>query len=297
MEYRITHRTTYTYSEPVSVSHHAARFEPLSTPAQVCREFQIRVEPQPSVIKTHTDYFGNRVCVFSIQCLHQRMEVVATSTVSVSPATPPDFASSPAWEQVQRRFRDPVSPEDARPYEFCMDSPLVKAMPEFAAYAQESFAPGLPLLACARDLSQRIHRDFQYDSRATDVATPLAEVWSQRRGVCQDFAHVAIACIRALGLPARYVSGYLRTVPPEGMPRLVGADASHAWFAVHCPKLGWVDFDPTNDLLPSDEHVTVAVGRDFSDVSPLSGILTGGGEHKVAVAVDVEPIMAQPLAS
>lgn len=290
MDYRITHRTTYEYSEPVSVSHHAARFEPRGMSGQECRDFQIAVSPAPAVTKTHADYFGNRVCVFSIQRLHQRMEVLAESVVSVVTGTPPVPTLSPAWEEAQQRFRDPVSPDDARPYEFCMDSPLVGAMPEFAAYARESFAKGTPLLIGARELTRRIYRDFYYDPRATDVATPQMEVWKQRRGVCQDFAHIAIACMRSLGLPARYVSGYLRTIAPEGKPRMVGADASHAWFAVYCPHSGWIDFDPTNDLLPSDEHVTVAVGRDFSDVSPLSGILTGGGEHEVSVAVDVVPL-------
>jgi transglutaminase-like putative cysteine protease len=148
----------------------------------------------------------------------------------------------------------------------------------------------VPLLVGARHLTQRIFREFAYDREATDVATPLLEAWKHKRGVCQDFAHVGIACLRSLGLPARYVSGYIRTVAPAGKARLVGADASHAWFSVYCPHTGWVDFDPTNDLLPGDEHVTVAVGRDFSDVSPLSGILTGGGDHEVVVSVDVEPL-------
>jgi transglutaminase-like putative cysteine protease len=290
MDYRITHRTTYEYAAPVSVSHHAARFQPRHELPQECLDFRITITPPPAVTKTHTDYFGNSLCMFSIQRLHQRMEVLAESTVSVAARTPPVPGLSPTWTDVQQQFRDPVSPADVQPYEFCLDSPLVHAVPEFAEYARKSFQDAVPLLVGARHLTQRIFREFAYDREATDVATPLLEAWKKRRGVCQDFAHFGIACLRSLGLPARYVSGYIRTVAPAGKPRLIGGDASHAWFSVYCPHAGWVDFDPTNNVLPGDEHVTVAVGRDFSDVSPLSGILTGGGDHEVVVSVDVEPL-------
>lgn len=290
MDYRIVHRTLYTYAESVSVSHHAARLEPLQCQGQHCSSFDIAIHPTPDITKTRTDYFGNRVCMFSIQALHQRLDVTARSLVSVAPRTPPVPALSPTWSQVHERFRDPVSPADVQAYEFCLDSPLLAAAPFLAEYARASFRENTPLLVGARDLNRRIHQDFIYDPKATEVATPLLEVWKKRRGVCQDFAHLAIACVRSLGLSARYVSGYLRTRPPEGKPRLVGADASHAWFSVYCPHNGWVDFDPTNDVLPADEHISVAYGRDFSDVSPLSGILTGGGAHRVKVSVDVEPL-------
>ena len=189
-----------------------------------------------------------------------------------------------------RLFRDPVSPEVVEPYEFIFDSPQVRASLELADYARESFAENTPLLVGARELTRRIFKDFKFDPKATTVATPLEEVLEKRRGVCQDFAHLGIAFLRSLGLPARYVSGYLRTRPPEGRPRLVGADASHAWFAIFCPGLGWVDFDPTNDVQPAEEHITVAYGRDFGDVSPVAGILTGGGDHEVKVSVDVNPL-------
>jgi transglutaminase-like putative cysteine protease len=290
MDYRVTHRTTYEYTEPVTVSHHAARLEPRREEGQDCPKFGLTIFPTPDVTKSRTDYFGNRVCMFSIQALHQQLEVTAESLVSVFPRTPPVPGLSPEWADVQKRFRDPVSPADVQPYEYALDSPLIGTAPFLAEYARESFGEDTPLLVGVRDFTRRIYRDFKYDPRATDAATPLAEVWEKRRGVCQDFAHLAIAGLRSLGLPARYVSGYLRTRPPAGQPRLVGADASHAWFSVYCPHGGWVDFDPTNDLLPAEEHVTLAIGRDFSDVSPLSGILTGGGEHRVKVAVDVEPI-------
>ncbi|MBI3881096.1 MAG: transglutaminase family protein, partial [Verrucomicrobia bacterium] len=187
-------------------------------------------------------------------------------------------------------FRDQVSPEIVEPYKFCFDSPLLRASTELADYARQSFPAGTPMLVGVLDLNRRIFRDFSYDPVATTVATPLEEVLEKRRGVCQDFAHLAIASLRSLGLAARYVSGYLRTRPAEGQARLVGADASHAWFSVYCPDLGWVDFDPTNDLMPAEEHITVAYGRDFSDVSPLSGIITGGGKHDAKVSVSVEVV-------
>jgi transglutaminase-like putative cysteine protease len=289
MDYRITHRTIYDYSEGVTVSHHAARLSPIIGATQRASKFTMSISPMPSVRKESRDYFGNHVCFFAIQEIHRHLEVVANSYVTVDAVAAPVLTNSPAWEDAAARFRDPISPDNVAPYEFCVDSPLVQIKPEYATYARQSFAPGTPLLVGARDLMRRIREDFRYDSKATTNATPLDEVWRKRHGVCQDFAHIGIACLRSLGLPARYVSGYLRTYPAEGKARLVGADASHAWFSVYCPSSCWVDFDPTNAVIPTDEHVTVAIGRDFSDVSPLSGILTGGGEHKVRVSVDVEP--------
>lgn len=290
MKYRITHRTVYDYSEPVTVSHHAARVKPRTQAVQQRETFVLHITPAPSLRKMRTDYFGNRVCFFSIQEVHQRLEITAESCVEVARVTPPVPALSPAWEKVVQIFSDPVSPEAVEPYQFVFDSPLVRATRELADYARESFGRGTPLLVGALDFTRRIHRDFKYDPVATTVATPLEEVVANRRGVCQDFAHLAIAGLRSLGLAARYVSGYLRTRAPEGRERLVGADASHAWCSVYCPDLGWVDFDPTNDLMPAEEHITVAYGRDFGDVSPITGILTGGGKHEVRVAVDVEEI-------
>ena len=290
MDYRITHRTVYDYSEAVTVSHHAARLLPMQNATQQVSRTSLTVSPAPAVRKESRDYFGNMVCSFAIQEIHRKFEVIARSQVTVNAATAPVLALSPVWEQVVASFRDPVSPADVAPYEFCMESPCIRLMPDFADYARASFPPGTPLLAGACDLMRRINADFRYDSVATTVATPIEEVWECRHGVCQDFAHMAIACMRSLGLPARYVSGYLRTYPAAGKQRLVGADASHAWFSVYCPVNGWVDFDPTNNVIPSGEHITVAIGRDFSDVSPLSGILTGGGQHKVRVSVDVEPM-------
>ena len=289
MTYNLVHRTIYDYAEPVTVSHHAARVEPRALPSQQVENFSLQIGPVPAVIKPRVDFFGNQVCGFSIQEIHQHLEITACSRVTVAATTPPAPALSPEWVGVVKLFSDPVSPEVVAPYQFVFDSPLLAASPELADYARKSFAAKMPLLAAVTDLNRRIFADFKFDPTATTVATPLEEVLAKRRGVCQDFAHLAIASLRSLGLPARYVSGYLRTHPPAGQARLVGADASHAWFSVFCPDVGWVDFDPTNNLLPAEEHITVAYGRDYADVSPVTGVITGGGAHEVKVSVDVEP--------
>jgi len=290
MNYHITHRTLYEYTAPVSVSHHVARLEPLATATQSRESFSLQIFPMPALRRARTDYFGNQICFFAIQEIHSRLEIITSSRVMVQPKKPAQNESAAPWESVAEMFRDPVSPEVVEPYEFVFDSPQIRASLELFDYARESFVEGTPLVAGVRDLTQRIFKDFKFDPKATTVATPLEEVWANRRGVCQDFAHLGIACLRSLGLPARYVSGYLRTRSPEGRPRLVGADASHAWFSIFSPGTGWIDFDPTNNVQAAEEHITVAYGRDFGDVSPVAGILTGGGRHIVRVAVDVEEI-------
>lgn len=287
MSYSITHRTVYEYPAPVTVSHHVARLNPRETAAQTRESSSLEISPEPAVRGERTDYFGNQLCFFSIQEVHERLEIVARSRVGIRAAKPPAPETCPGWEEVAGLFRDPVLPEVVEPYQFVFDSPQVRASRELARYALESFPKGAPLLAGAMDLTRRIHGDFQYDPKATTVATPLEDVVKNRRGVCQDFAHMGIACLRSIGLPARYVSGYLHTRPAEGRERLVGADASHAWFAIFCPGAGWIDFDPTNNLQAGEDHITVAFGRDFGDVSPVAGILTGGGKHAVRVSVDV----------
>ena len=288
MQYRILHRTVYDYSDPVTVSHHAARLMPRVTGVQQQAVFLLDIAPPPAVRTIHTDYFGNQVCFFSVQQIHRRLEVTASSRVHVNNATQPSLGLSPEWQQVAALFREAATPETVGLHQFRFDSPMIRASPEFVTYASHSFRKDTPLLVGAQDLTRRIHTDFRYDPVATTVATPLEEAWSNRRGVCQDFAHLAVACLRSIGLPARYVSGYLRTHPPPGKQRLTGADASHAWFSVFSPNVGWVDFDPTNDVIPGEEHITVAYGRDFSDVSPISGILVGGGNHAIKVSVDVQ---------
>jgi transglutaminase-like putative cysteine protease len=290
MNYHITHRTLYEYAAPVSVSHHVARLEPRATATQSRENFSLQIFPEPALRKARADYFGNQLCFFAIQEIHSKLEIITSSRVTVQPRNSTQNESTMPWETVAEMFRDPVQPEVVEPYQFVFDSPQIRASRELADYASESFGKDTPLLAGARELTRRIFEDFKFDPKATTVATPLEEVWKKRRGVCQDFAHLGIACMRSLGLPARYVSGYLRTRPPEGKPRLVGADASHAWFRIFCPGTGWVDFDPTNNVQPAEEHIIVAYGRDFGDVSPVAGILTGGGEHEVKVSVDVAEI-------
>jgi transglutaminase-like putative cysteine protease len=290
VNYHIIHRTLYEYAAPVTVSHHVTRLEPRALPTQCCEEFSLKIFPAPALSRTRQDYFGNRLCFFSIQEVHDKLEIITHSRVTVNARPLPAPNATPAWEEAAKLFRDPVSPEVVDAYEFVFDSPHVRASLELFDYALASFGKGTPLLTGVADLTRRIFEDFKYDPKATTIATPIEEVWKKRRGVCQDFAHLGIACLCSLGLPARYVSGYLRTRPPEGKPRLVGVDASHAWFQVFCPDAGWVDFDPTNNVQPGEEHITVAYGRDFGDVSPVAGILTGGGQHDVLVSVDVEEI-------
>jgi transglutaminase-like putative cysteine protease len=294
MNYHLTHRTLYEYAAPVTVSHHVTRLEPRVSATQTCENYSLRIFPEPALRKTRRDYFGNQLCFFALQEIHRRLEIITHSRVSVTARPLPALATTPPWEQVVSLFRDPVSPEVVEPYQFVFDSPQVRASFELADYARASFPPETPLLAGAADLTRRIFEDFKFDPRATTVATPIEEVWQKRRGVCQDFAHLGIGCLRSLGLAAYYVSGYLRTHPPAGQARRVGADASHAWLRIFCPGTGWVDFDPTNNLQPGEEHITVAYGRDFDDVSPVAGILTGGGDHEVKVSVDVEEIGNPP---
>jgi transglutaminase-like putative cysteine protease len=290
MRYRILHQTSYTYSERVTISHHAARLKPRALKLQECEAFELGFRPLPGVQKVRTDFFGNEIQFFSVQEVHGGLDITARSLVTVFPRPDLRLTDSPSWEEVAELFQEPVLPGNVSPYQFIFDSHLVQATPGLAAYARPSFRSGRPLMRAARDLCRRIHQEFKFNPKATTVSTPLASVLEKRQGVCQDFAHLAIGCLRSMGLPARYVSGYIRTVPPKGKPRLVGADASHAWLSVYCPKLGWVDLDPTNNLIPSEDHITVAIGRDYADVSPVAGVLTGGGGHEVSVSVDVEAL-------
>jgi transglutaminase-like putative cysteine protease len=287
---RVVHRSLYAYGEPVSTSHHESHLAPRDGEFQRTLEHELAISPLPSVRRDRVDYFGNRACHFSIREPHRALEVVATSVVEVYRATPPLASASPSWEVVRDRLRSDRRRDVLDAYALTLESPLARPGAAVGDYAAPSFAPGRPILEAVRDLTRRIRGDFVYDSEATDVATPVAEVLRRRRGVCQDFAHLQISCLRALGLPGRYVSGYLLTRPPPGRPRLVGADASHAWIATFVPDFGWVDFDPTNDLIPGDEHVTVSHGRDFGDVTPLKGVILGGGKHEVRVNVDVEVV-------
>jgi transglutaminase-like putative cysteine protease len=281
IQYEVVHTTVYDYSESVAVSHHLARLNPRVLPRQQNLQHDLQIEPAPAVMTTHTDYFGNAVTYFAMQGPHKRLTVRARSRVTLQATSVPP-ADTPPWEEVADRAALPLEA-----LEFLFDSASIPAGADMAAYARAAFPPGKPLLDAVLELTSRIHDEFKFDREATTVATPLADVFKSRRGVCQDFARLEIACLRSLGLPARYVSGYLETVPPPGRPRLLGADASHAWLAFYCPGAGWIHVDPTNNLLPSLRHVTVAWGRDYTDVSPIHGVILGGGRHTLRVNVDV----------
>jgi transglutaminase-like putative cysteine protease len=287
--YDITHTTAYSYQSPVTVSYHLLWMTPRRSRRQLVMEHDLRVEPEAATTSHRADYFGNDVVYAAIEGVHRRLVVTSRSRVAVGPAFIPEISETPNWEGVRRLCISDRSPATLEAAEFVHASPAVPLEPALADYAAVSFPPGHPVLAAVLDLNHRIHADFSFDPAATTVATPLLEVFRNRRGVCQDFAHLQIACLRSLGLPARYVSGYLETIPPPGQPRLVGADASHAWVSFFCPGMGWIDLDPTNDCLPSLRHITVAWGRDYTDVSPIRGVLLGGGEHALAVGVDVVP--------
>jgi transglutaminase-like putative cysteine protease len=295
MKYRIVHTTKYSGDEPASVAHNEARLRPRSLPHQVCHVHDLQVSPMPSTRSNRTDYFGNSVCEFSFNQGYAELEISAVSDVSVSSCAPAADQASPPWDTVAERLRAQVSETDLAAFEYVFDSPRVQTFAAVADYARSSFAAGRPILEVLADLMARLQGDFTYDPKATTVTTPVEEVFELRRGVCQDFAHLGIAAVRSMGLAARYVSGYLQTRPPPGKPRLIGSDASHAWLSVYCGPTGWVDLDPTNNLFPGIEHITLGWGRDYGDVPPIRGVFIGGGRNRHTVSVDVAPIESEPI--
>jgi transglutaminase-like putative cysteine protease len=292
--YEVSHRTRYRYSIPVSFSHHRLHLTPRPSAHQVCHRTALSVSPNPTVQTAGEDYFGNPVTNVTLQDQHKELVLHARSVIEVFPTTPPDPGATAPWDGIYDDLYADTSDSGLDAIQYVFDSPRAASSSTLAQYAGASFAAGAPVLAGALDLTRRIHEEFTYDNAATTVSTPVEEVFAGRRGVCQDFAHLEIACLRSLGLPARYVSGYLLTRPPEGRERLIGADASHAWLAVWVPGHGWVDLDPTNNLLVSEEHITVAWGRDYGDVSLIRGAIFGGGAHTIDVAVDVSPANTVP---
>jgi transglutaminase-like putative cysteine protease len=285
--YDIRHKTTFSYEELVSVSHHVLHLTPRSHPLQTCIDSETIVEPTPAVDSLGEDYFGNPIQHLTVQQPHKVFVVDAHARVEVrSSECPVALEQSDPWEGI----RDLLVNEALAAYEYTFPSPYVAGNEEVRDYALQSFTPGRPILAAAMDLTTRIYREFRYQGGVSDVSTPVSEVFAMRQGVCQDFAHLEIACLRSLGLAARYVSGYLLTRPPEGKEKLVGSDASHAWLSVYAGDAGWVDFDPTNNAVPSLDHITFAWGRDYGDVSPINGFIVGGGAHQISVAVDVNPV-------
>ncbi|MDQ6698958.1 MAG: transglutaminase family protein [Acidobacteriota bacterium] len=290
MIYRIIHRTTYKYKYPVSVGNHVACLTPRSLPHHRRHWHDLRITPPPATRNERIDYFGNHLSFFTVQEPHWKLVVEARSEVTLDGETDLEPEKSLPWDRVASFLREDLSAASLEAYQFTFESPRIRPSAELASYALESFTSERPFADALLDLTARIHKEFRFDAKATNVRTPTEEVFRKRRGVCQDFAHLQIACLRSLSLPARYVSGYLRTYPPPGRPRLIGADASHAWVSAYCPGTGWIDVDPTNNLVPSSGHVTLAWGRDYGDVSPLRGLIVGGRDHTLKVAVDMEPL-------
>jgi transglutaminase-like putative cysteine protease len=292
----VQHETRYVYAAPVSLAHHQACLQPLADEHQQLLDFSLQVEPAPAHLDCSLDSLGNVVRHFSLVAAHRHLHVQARSRVSVQPRFAGlEVQASPPWQRLAQRLRYVAGAPFESAVAFVPPSAYAPRLLELRDYALTSFTPGRPVAAAALDLMQRVHRDFAYDSGSTQVDTPLREVWQRKRGVCQDFAHLMIAALRMLGLPARYVSGYLLTQAPDGSAPLVGADASHAWLQLWSPDTPgvpstgahahWLDLDPTNNLVPSQAHVRLAVGRDFGDVTPLRGVIRGSGEHRLSVAV------------
>jgi len=301
----VIHETRYDYTPAVENAHHVVHLTPGSSERQQLISHHLRISPAPAQQREVADVYGNLSTFFSFQSSHERLLVVADSVLSTLPAWSGDI-ESPAWERVREHFRYHAAAAWDAASEFLFASPCVPREEAFAEFARPSFTPGRPLAEAAQDLMQRIHSHMTYESLSTEVSTPALQALTQRKGVCQDFAHIMVACCRAMGLPARYVSGYMLTQPPPGQPRLIGCDASHAWASVYCPAATdsgevdrqrpgrWLDFDPTNDRAPGEDYVTLATGRDFLDVSPMRGVIRGGARHALNVAVTVAPLNELP---
>ncbi len=286
--YRISHVTTYRYETPVRVCHNIVRLSPRSDWYARSINHRVSVKPTPSILNYREDYFGNQLCAFSIEESHRQLTVSASGRVQIEIEELPPADATPSWESIHESIRAQSDPRWLEACQFRYDSPRVQAGKPFASYAAPSFPVTRPILEAAIELTERIHQDFTYDTKATHVHTPTEEAFELRRGVCQDFAHIQLACFRSLGLSARYVSGYLRTEPKPGTEKLVGADQSHAWVSLYCgQQLGWVDLDPTNAKICDTDHIPLAWGRDYTDVVPIRGVFLGGGKHQITVSVDV----------
>ena len=287
MRYKVRHLTTYEYQFEGSLSYNEAWLQPRNLPYQQVLKHQLTIDPLPNERSTRPDFFGNQVDYFSVQQKHKNFAIDSTSIIERSI---PNYANSKyaglSWEnwrdELKKFHKDRIEIR-----QFCLPSPLIPYSDQLKEFALVSFQPGRDLLEALHALNHRIYKAFEYKQGFTTIATPLKKVIEARKGVCQDFAHVAISCLRTLGLPARYVSGYIETLPPEGADALVGSAASHAWFASFVPGIGWVDFDPTNNTLAKEQHITVAWGRDYTDVPPIKGVIFNSGPHELSVLVDV----------
>ncbi len=292
MKYRISHSTRYQYTLSVSSCYNIAYVLPRNTASQQVTSVDIQLSPLANMRNTRTDYFGNPYLQFSVEKDHSELDVTVISHIEVNDSVSNinlDFGNPCSY--VKYLLANSRDPECLSAREFMLDSPMVHHQPYLADYAAPSFSEDRPFLSAVMDLTARIYKDFTYDPQFSDVATPLADVFKHKRGVCQDFAHFAIGCLRSLGYPARYVSGYLETLPAPGCEKLIGADATHAWFAVYSPGEGWFEFDPTNNKVAGEQHITTAWGRDYSDVTPLKGVIFGGGHSpQLMVSVDVQRV-------
>lgn len=289
MKYKIKHTTTYHYSDFVSLCQNQARLTPKSNHrGQICYNTEIEIQPSTNYLQQYTDYFDNDVTAFEIATQHKTLKVTAVSEVELFAGLNKNLNSIDLpWEKTRDLLANPNTHELLKAAEFVLPSQYTPLDKNIKSYALASFSAQKNLISACEDLMARIFHEFYYDPSFSTISTPLGDVFAQKRGVCQDFAHFALACLRSMGLAARYVSGYIETIPPEGEQKLEGADATHAWFAVFVPNFGWLDFDPTNNVLPDGQHITLAVGRDFSDVTPLKGVVFGGGSQSLNVAVDM----------
>lgn len=291
MRYEVVHVTEYAYREAVPLCHNVARLRPRETDRQTCLRYDLNVSPSPVVFRDRADFFGNPVTSFSVQNSHVALSVTARSEVDVQPPSGPPGLFPMSWEEAVAILATGRDPGVRLARQFIFESPRVRHDPALAEYARPSFPPGRPLAEGLLDLTQRIHADFRFEKGCTSVGSTVQEVFQLRQGVCQDFAHLETGCLRSMGLAARYVSGYIVTEPPPGQPRQVGADASHAWVSAFIPGTGWLDVDPTQGRGADEGHITVAWARDYDDVAPLKGILLGGRQQSLRVAVDVVPII------
>jgi transglutaminase-like putative cysteine protease len=288
VKYRINHQTEYFYADRVPLCHNVIRLRPRDTAFQTCERSELSILPVPADQREHLDYFGNHAIWIAVQEPHHSLKIEMTSEVNVNSCTLPADLTGPAWDQVPSLISNGLDPTILAAREYTFDSPYITRCAELAAYAKPDFPPGAPLVTCIMNLTHRIFDEFIFDTDATTIGTPLLEILHHHHGVCQDFAHLQIGCMRSLGLPARYISGYLVTKPPPGQRRLIGADASHAWISAYIPNFGWLDFDPTNDTMPNDQHITIGWARDYDDLSPVKGVTIGGHRHSLEFSVDVE---------
>ncbi len=287
-EYRVIHKTKYHYEDTVAYCHNMAHMYPLTSRHQDCFRTHVTVNPKPVVSSFRRDYFGNQVFLFSVEDPHKALEVIVESTIRThSSEIGYDLNRSSAWNEIENTIHESELEQDISAVEYLYPSPFISKKSEYADFAKDFFPFGKPVFIGTLDLIGYIYKNFKYDAKATTINTPLEQVLNERKGVCQDFSHLTISALRSLGIPARYISGYIETHPPAGQTKLRGSDATHAWISVYCPNMGWQDFDPTNGKMITEEYIITAIGRDYSDISPLKGIIFGGGKHKLLVEVDV----------